>query len=107
MKSGTTTMLATMHRKKISLTGSGFSVISIRPGRGEWMRRRAARTGARQSDLVRRSVDLLLESEKESSESWREATRAAVGMWKDRDPAEFDALREALRARFGGTDDKR
>lgn len=71
------------------------------------LKKLSARTGARQSDLVRRSVDLLLETEKESSENWREATRAAVGIWKDRDPAEFDALRDALKARFGAIDDKR
>jgi len=80
--------------------------VFLRDDQKQALKRLSARTGARQSDLVRRSVDLLLESEKESSENWREATRSAVGIWKDRDPAEFDALRDALRARFGGIDDK-
>lgn len=81
--------------------------VFLRDDQKQALKRMSARTGARQSDLVRRSVDLLLQSEKENSEDWREATRAAVGIWKGRDPSEFDALRDALKARFGMIDGKR
>ena len=65
------------------------------------LKRLSARTGARQSDLVRQSVDLLLESAGSRPEDWREATRAAAGLWKERDVADFDAIRDAAKGRFG------
>lgn len=57
----------------------------------------SSRTGTRQSDLVRQSVDLLLENLSASSENWREATRTAFGVWRDRNDA--DALSAELRER--------
>lgn len=44
----------------------------------------STRTGTPRSELVRRSVDLLLGSTAEQNESWREATRDAFGIWRDR-----------------------
>ncbi|MFN0024455.1 MAG: hypothetical protein ACKVS5_11220 [Parvularculaceae bacterium] len=47
--------------------------------------RLAARTGRRQSDLIRSGVDLVLESSQDVDAGWREATRAAAGLWRDRE----------------------
>jgi Ribbon-helix-helix domain len=58
----------------------------------------SARTGVRQSDLVRQGVDLLLESASRRRTDWREATRAAAGLWRER--TDLDAINEELRASF-------
>jgi len=62
----------------------------------------SARTGARQSDLVRQGVDLLLERATRESADWREATRAVAGLWRDRADIEGAAgeLRRSLKKRF-------
>ena len=64
----------------------------------------SARTGLRQSDLVRQGVDLLLENAARRATDWREATRMAAGIWRDRDDldATHDELRKSLRDRFPG-----
>lgn len=68
----------------------------------------SGRTGQKQSDLIRRSVDLLIESSKAEDAAWREATRAAAGIWSDRsDPDEgFSDFREAARRRFGSASER-
>lgn len=58
----------------------------------------SARTGVRQSDLVRQGVDLLLEGASRRTTDWREATRAAAGLWRDR--KDLDAINEEVRASF-------
>jgi len=62
----------------------------------------SARTGARQSDLVRRGVDLLLEGTAARKADWREAVRAAAGLWRDRKDIEAVSgrLRGSLKKRF-------
>jgi Arc/MetJ-type ribon-helix-helix transcriptional regulator len=64
--------------------------------------RLAARTGRRQSDLIRSGVDLVLESDAQESARWREATRAAAGIWRDREDPEAasSAMRESAKKRF-------
>jgi hypothetical protein len=63
----------------------------------------SARTGQKQSDLIRRGVDLLIDNAEREEADWREATRAAAGMWRDR--ADLDelsrSLRDAAKRRFG------
>ena len=56
----------------------------------------SARTGVRQSDLVRQGVDLLLEGTAQRRTDWREATRAAAGLWRER--KDLDAINKELRA---------
>jgi hypothetical protein len=56
----------------------------------------SARTGVRQSDLVRQGVDLLLEGASRRTTDWREATRAAAGLWRERN--DLEAVNEDLRA---------
>ena len=65
----------------------------------------SARTGRKQSDLIRRSVDLLIDKAKVEDAGWREATRAAAGMWQDRDDIErlSGEFRTAIRRRFLST----
>ena len=64
----------------------------------------SARTGVRQSDLVRQGVDLLLEGASQRTTDWREATRAAAGLWRDRTDGDAinEELRASLRRRFPG-----
>jgi hypothetical protein len=64
------------------------------------LRKMAARTGTAESDLVRQGVDLMLEKKEKDVEGWREATRAAAGMWKDRDLSFFDDMRKAVKRRL-------
>ena len=71
------------------------------------LKKLSARTGARQSELVRESVDLLLQTAEENAGDWREATRDVSGLWKGRDASDFAATRDAARARFGGIYKKR
>lgn len=44
----------------------------------------AARTGRKQSDLIRSGADLLIDRAEHEDADWRAATRAAAGMWHDR-----------------------
>lgn len=62
----------------------------------------SAQTGMRQSDLVRRGVDLLLEGARATTD-WREATRVAAGLWRGREDlgAINEELRASIRTRFG------
>ena len=62
----------------------------------------AARTGKKQSDLIRKSVDLLIDRAEREDVDWREATRTAAGSWKDRTDLEDLAreLRTAAKRRF-------
>lgn len=62
----------------------------------------AARTGQKQSDLIRRSVDLLIDWAKREDADWREATRLAAGLWQDRTDIESssDAFRTSVKRRF-------
>lgn len=55
----------------------------------------AARTGQRQSDLIRKGVDLLIDRTEREDVDWREATRAVAGLWKDR--TDLEALAEEIR----------
>ena len=55
----------------------------------------AARTRQRQSELIRKGVDLLIDRAEGEDVDWREATRAAAGMWRDR--TDLDDLARELR----------
>jgi hypothetical protein len=76
--------------------------VFIREDQKAGLRTLSARTGMRQSDLVRRSVDLLLENAAQKKSDWREATRAAAGLWRSHDDAEAagQKLRQSLKKRF-------
>ena len=44
----------------------------------------ARRTGAKQSELIRRGVDLVIAEEASRQRDWKAAVEAAFGMWRDR-----------------------
>jgi len=55
----------------------------------------AARSGKRQSELIREAIDLFTARNEVSD--WREAARPAAGLWRDRsDLPDFRAVREEL-----------
>ena len=60
----------------------------------------ARRLGLRQSDLVRRGVDLVIDKAGREGTDWREATRAVAGLWRDR--TDIDDLSRELRRRIRG-----
>ena len=65
-------------------------------------------TGARQSDLVRQGVDLLLEGAARPTTDWREETRLAAGLWRDHEGVEAAAegLRKSVKKRFRSVYDR-
>ena len=48
----------------------------------------AARTGKKQSALIREGVDRVIEENAEPEADWRDAWRNAAGIWEDRDDIE-------------------
>ena len=62
----------------------------------------SARTGIRQSDLIRQGVDLVLEGGAGQAGDWREATRAVAGLWRGHDAVErtVGGLRRSFKRRF-------
>lgn len=70
----------------------------LRPDQKAALKRVSARTGRKQSDLIREGVDLVIEKSKGEKEDWREALLAAAGMWKDR--TDLDDFYKELRARI-------
>lgn len=66
------------------------------------LRSLAARTGRKQSDLIRMGVDLVIEQAGREQADWRSALHEAAGMWADRtDLDAFDRdFRAAARRRF-------
>lgn len=63
------------------------------------LRRPARATGRKQSEIIRRGVELALQEAVGIPEpDWKRATLAAAGIWKDRD--DLDAIREDMRDRY-------
>jgi len=62
----------------------------------------AARTGRRQSELIRKGVDLVIAETKREQADWREVTRSVAGMWADRTDLDdvSHAFRSAAKRRF-------
>ncbi len=75
--------------------------VFLRDDQKQALKKLSARTGSRQSELVRQSVDLLLEGAGKMTDDWRGGERAASGVWKERDATDFASIREAAKARFG------
>ena len=66
------------------------------------LKRISVRTGERQSDLIRKGVDLLIDRAEGETVDWRKATDGLFGIWKDRcDLEEFSReFRETAKRRF-------
>jgi hypothetical protein len=60
----------------------------------------SARTGRRESEIVRQGVDLMLEKDRQKADDWKKALLAAAGMWKDHDMSWHKDLRAASKRRF-------
>lgn len=62
----------------------------------------SARTGEKQSDLIRKSVDILIDRSKQQDTDWREATRVVAGLWQGRTDIDHisDTFRVAVRRRL-------
>jgi hypothetical protein len=62
----------------------------------------AARTGKRQSDLIRKGVDLLIDEAHSENADWRQVTRDVAGIWKDRSDLDdiVRGFRTAVKRRF-------
>lgn len=69
----------------------------------------SAQTGQRQSDLIRKGVDLLIERTESENVDWRQVTRAVAGLWKDRDDLDdvTARIRGAMKKRLGAAYDRR
>jgi hypothetical protein len=70
--------------------------VFLRADQKKALRAIASRTGEKQSDLVRKGVDLVVERATAQTADWREATRAAAGVWRGR--KDIDTLQKKMRA---------
>lgn len=61
------------------------------------LKRIAARTGQRQSDLIRQGVDLVIDRAENEKADWRAVTRSVAGIWEGR--TDIDDLIKEGRAR--------
>ena len=62
----------------------------------------AARTGAKQSELIRRGVDMVISAAANDQSNWTSAWQQSCGIWKDRDDIDevIASGRAQLNARF-------
>lgn len=66
------------------------------------------RTAQKQSELIRKGVDLLIERAAHEDADWRAVMRAAAGVWRDRTDLEdlSRGLRAAAKRRFAAVYDQ-
>ena len=62
--------------------------VCLRDDQKKKLKESAARTGKKQSALIREGVDRVIEANPEPESDWREATRRLFGIWADRDDVE-------------------
>ncbi len=75
--------------------------VFLREDQKEELRTITARTGTRQSELIRRGVDLVIEEEHKQQVDWKTVWRQAYGIWKDREDLDecFRGIREDVNRR--------
>ncbi len=78
--------------------------VFLRDDQKERLRVVAQRTGRKQSELIRRGVDLAIEEADAAQSVWREAWSRAYGVWGDRD--DVDESLAAIRAEMDARIDK-
>ena len=61
-------------------------------------------TGRKQSELIRRGVDMAIEEARKTQANWQEGWSHACGVWKDRD--DIDSLVTGHRAEMDARIDK-
>ena len=76
--------------------------VFLRPDQKAALKAIAARTGRKQSELIRTGVDLVIEHARREDAGWRAATRGAAGLWKDHGDLDntLRTLRRAAKRRF-------
>jgi len=63
----------------------------------------SVRSGQKQSDLIRRSIDKFLEEGAQEEKNWRQAVQHIAGLWRGHDDlSPIDEFRDSVRRRFGG-----
>ena len=62
--------------------------VFLRDDQKEQLKAIAARTGTKQSELIRRGVDMVIEVTLKEQTNWKRAWKQASGVWKDRDDIE-------------------
>ena len=76
--------------------------VFLREEQRDQLRKIAARTGQRQSVLIRRGVDLMIEETRDSARQWHSALQAIKGIWSDRDDLDIHSqnFKEQFSRRF-------
>lgn len=59
--------------------------VFLRDDQKQSLRSIASRTGRKQSDLIRRGVDIMIEREQNRVHDWKQALRNTKGLWKDQE----------------------
>ncbi|MCF6264212.1 MAG: hypothetical protein L3J24_11580 [Xanthomonadales bacterium] len=59
--------------------------VFLRDDQKQSLRSIASRTGRKQSDLIRRGVDLIIEREQNRVHDWKQALQNTKGLWKNRE----------------------
>lgn len=62
----------------------------------------AVRSGKKQSDLIRYSIDKYLEDSANEEKNWRQAAKHIAGLWRGRDDLDELDFRGSIRRRFDG-----
>ena len=62
--------------------------VFLRDDQKEQLKAIAARTGTKQSELIRRGVDMVIETTLKEQADWKNAWQQAAGLWKNRDDIE-------------------
>jgi len=78
--------------------------VFLREDQKEQLKAIAARTGAKQSELIRRGVDMVIEVSRKDQADWKAAWKQGCGIWKDR--SDIDEVMSGNRARLNARLDR-
>jgi hypothetical protein len=93
------TALPIRHTKCMAITEAIMRKVQVflREDQKAALKSLSTRSGQRQSDLIRKGIDLLIDRADREDVDWREATRRVCGIWRDRD--DLKDLSVSLRAK--------
>ena len=62
----------------------------------------AAKTGQKQSELIRKGIDLMIEQSSLQDHAWKDVTRNVAGLWSDHEEieAQMEDVKERSKSRF-------
>jgi len=78
--------------------------VFLREDQKDQLQKIAKRTGAKQSELIRRGVDMVIEVTLKEESDWKIAWKKVAGIWKDRD--DIDDIMAENRARLNARLDR-